>query len=100
MFEPPHPCQAAVYPCFVLFPAAVWPNDFWVLHVLLLQVPLQTKPDCKWLRVRCHDWQGDAIDEGDEVADWLSKFLQQRVRLVKYGGMQHSEQAVSAFGLV
>ena len=51
-----------------------------------IQVPLQAKSNPKWLSVRCHDWKGDAIDEGDEVAAWLSSFLGQRVRLVKYGG--------------
>ena len=51
-----------------------------------VQVSLQPKSDPKWRHVRCHDWKGDAMDEGNEVADWLSKFLQQRVRLVKYGG--------------
>lgn len=52
-----------------------------------IQVPLATKPQPKWLAVRCHDWKGQAIDEGDEVADWLSDFLRQRVRLVRYAGI-------------
>ena len=51
-----------------------------------VEVPLRSKADPVWKHVRCHDWKGDAIDEGDAVADWLSSFLQQRVRLVKYGG--------------
>ncbi|DBB06919.1 TPA: hypothetical protein ACH3X3_009573 [Trebouxia sp. C0006] len=55
-----------------------------------VQVPLQPKSDPIWRSVRCHDWKGDAIDEGNEVADWLSKFLRQRVRLVKYGGVPGS----------
>lgn len=41
----------------------------------------------RWLSVRCHDWKGSALDQGQGVADWLSSFLGQRVRLVKYGGM-------------
>ncbi len=60
------------------------------------QVPLQPKSDPIWRSVRCHDWKGDAIDEGNEVADWLSKFLQQRVRLVKYGGQQPIQHCCSA----
>ncbi len=59
---------------------------------LIPQVPLQPKSDPTWRSVRCHDWKGDAIDEGNEVADWLSEFLQQRVRLVKYGGQQPAQQ--------
>jgi len=60
------------------------------------QVPLQPKSDPTWRSVRCHDWKGDAIDEGNEVAEWLSKFLQQRVRLVKYGGQQPAQHCCSA----
>lgn len=55
-----------------------------------VQVPLKTQATPAWKHVRCHDWKGDAIDEGDVVADWLSTFLKQRVRLVKYGGEQKS----------
>ena len=53
---------------------------------VLLQVSLTTSAHPTWKHVRCHDWQGDAIDEGDAVADWLTAFLKQNVRLVKYGG--------------
>ncbi len=60
------------------------------------QVPLQPKSDPTWRSVRCHDWKGDAIDEGNEVAEWLSKFLQQRVRLVKYGGQQPTQHCCAA----
>ena len=63
---------------------------------LVSQVPLQPKSDSTWRNVRCHDWQGDAIDEGNEVAEWLSNFLQQRVRLVKYGGQQPTQHCCSA----
>ncbi|KAL3146505.1 hypothetical protein ABBQ32_000756 [Trebouxia sp. C0010 RCD-2024] len=52
-----------------------------------IKVPLKTQATPAWKHVRCHDWKGDAIDEGDVVADWLSTFLKQRVRLVKYGGV-------------
>lgn len=55
-----------------------------------VQVPLRTQATPAWKHVRCHDWKGDAIDEGDVVAEWLSTFLKQRVRLVKYGGEQKS----------
>lgn len=40
--------------------------------------------------MRCHDWKGDATDEGDVVAEWLSTFLKQKLRLVKYGGGPNS----------
>ena len=50
------------------------------------QVPLKTSAHPTWKHVRCHDWKGDAIDEGDAVANWLTAFLKQNVRLVKYGG--------------
>ena len=49
-------------------------------------MPLCNQGTPIWRHVRCHDWKGDAIDEGNLVASWLSTFLQQRVRLVKYGG--------------
>lgn len=51
-----------------------------------MQVALATPPQPTWKSVRCHDWKGNAIDEGDAVADWLTTFLKQKVRLVKYGG--------------
>ena len=51
-----------------------------------MQVSLTTPAHPTWRNVRCHDWKGDALDEGDTVADWLSTFLKQKVRLVKYGG--------------
>ena len=55
----------------------------------MVQVSLTTPAHPTWKKVRCHDWTGDAIDEGDAVADWLTTFLKQRVRLVKYGGKPH-----------
>lgn len=54
-----------------------------------MQVSLTTPAHPTWKNVRCHDWKGDAIDEGDAVADWLTSFLKQKVRLVKYGGNLH-----------
>ena len=54
--------------------------------VIDMQVALATPPHPAWKSVRCHDWKGNAIDEGDAVADWLTAFLKQKVRLVKYGG--------------
>lgn len=52
----------------------------------VVQVSVMTPTHSTWKSVRCHDWKGDAIDEGDAVADWLTTFLKQKVRLVKYGG--------------
>ena len=60
------------------------------------QVPLTCAGEPRWLSVRCHDWKGQALDQGQHIADWLSNFLQQRVRLVKYGGT-HTQ---SAFALL
>lgn len=54
------------------------------------QVALATPSNPTWKSVRCHDWKGNAIDEGDAVADWLTTFLKQKVRLVKYGGKPHT----------
>ena len=65
-----------------------------------VQIPLQNKANPKWMHVRCHDWKGDAIDEGDEVADWLSKFLHQRVRLVKYGGKYQLATITVTYGVL
>lgn len=40
------------------------------------------------------------MDEGDAVADWLSTFLKQRVRLVKYGGELSHGTALSRLAAV
>lgn len=32
------------------------------------------------------EWTGSAQDEGDEVAQWLSSFLNKEVRLFRYVG--------------
>ena len=32
------------------------------------------------------DWQGQACDEGDEAAEWISDVLGKRLRLLRYAG--------------
>ncbi|KAK9839441.1 hypothetical protein WJX81_002347 [Elliptochloris bilobata] len=53
-----------------------------------LQVPLEPAADMPAMmkNVTCWGWSGIARDEGDEAAAWLSDFLRNPVRLVRYAG--------------
>lgn len=54
-----------------------------------MQVPLGPMPGSGSRNVRrvvVWEWEGEAEDEGDGVADWLSEFLGKRCRLARYIG--------------
>lgn len=52
-----------------------------------LSVPLlPANPEAPTTDVSVWDWKGKGRDEGEEAASWLSKFIGQDVRLVRYAG--------------
>jgi len=53
---------------------------------LPLQVSLTKGYGKKIVECSLWEWKGLTQDEGDEVADWLSSFLDKKVRLVRYLG--------------
>ncbi|KAK9859337.1 hypothetical protein WJX84_010336 [Apatococcus fuscideae] len=55
-----------------------------------LQIPLQQTGDPVMKNCICWEWRGEARDEGDEAAAWLSGFLSMDVRLVRYAGTPDS----------
>eukprot|EP01026_Neomeris_dumetosa_P075342 TRINITY_DN79363_c0_g2_i8.p1 TRINITY_DN79363_c0_g2~~TRINITY_DN79363_c0_g2_i8.p1 ORF type:complete len:342 (+),score=18.70 TRINITY_DN79363_c0_g2_i8:68-1027(+) len=57
----------------------------------VLCIPLNVQKQYTIRKVTCWEWQGNAIDEGDEVAEWFSNFIQKPVRLVRYAGGLVSE---------
>ena len=66
-----------------------WPRGLYKLALIddsLGQVPLQTGGDLKRRKVSVWNWEGEALDEGDHAADYLSEFLGHKVRLLRYAG--------------
>ncbi|KXZ54122.1 hypothetical protein GPECTOR_5g223 [Gonium pectorale] len=51
-----------------------------------LRVPMAPKPESEIRKVTVWEWTGAGADEGQEVADWFSRYLGQPCRLVRYLG--------------
>lgn len=50
------------------------------------QVPLQTDGSLKRTTCNVFEWTGEALDEGDLAAEYLSDFMGHKVRLMAYAG--------------
>lgn len=50
------------------------------------KVPLQAGVDLKSRTCNVWEWTGDALDEGDLAAEYLSDFMGHKVRLMRYAG--------------
>jgi hypothetical protein len=57
-----------------------------VRRIWTLQVSLSKGYGKNIVECSLWEWKGLTQDEGDEVADWLSSFLDKKVRLVRYLG--------------
>lgn len=55
-------------------------------HNMSLQVPLQTDGSLKRTTCNVFEWTGEALDEGDLAAEYLSDFMGHKVRLMAYAG--------------
>ena len=51
---------------------------------MLVQIPLAASGP--WKEVTCWEFKGTAYDQGDEAAEYLTKYLEQSTRLVRYAG--------------
>lgn len=51
-----------------------------------LEVPLQSNGSLKSRICNVWEWTGEALDEGDLAAEYLSNFMGHKVRLLKYAG--------------
>eukprot|EP01025_Chloroclados_australasicus_P038558 TRINITY_DN39768_c0_g1_i1.p1 TRINITY_DN39768_c0_g1~~TRINITY_DN39768_c0_g1_i1.p1 ORF type:complete len:348 (-),score=32.86 TRINITY_DN39768_c0_g1_i1:233-1183(-) len=52
----------------------------------VLSIPLISQQSKKTSMTRCWEWSGLTEDEGDEAAEWFTKYLGVEVRLVRYCG--------------
>ena len=56
------------------------------LPSLAVQIPLGASGPFR--EVSCWEFAGPAYDQGDEAAEWLTKYLEQPARLVRYAGIE------------
>ena len=63
-----------------LVPLCLSRSTRWSAQLLLIWLKPQIAP-AVW------EWKGQALDEGDHAAMWLSEYLGKDVRLLRYAGM-------------
>ena len=56
------------------------------MQISALQIPLQQTGHAVMKDCICWEWRGQAWDQGDQAAAWLSSYLSMDVRLVRYAG--------------